>query len=155
MLKKRFFEIFLILILALPTWAGGPHQSGRVMSFKQWKDGQILQATNSHIRASNKVKLLSGASTLVASEVRLSALKDLERASKSVEMTKSLSLEDYFVVYLRELDYGPSLLREAAKMLSEDEVTELMRLMIRSQQESSSQKGAMLLPKLTNPGRKI
>jgi hypothetical protein len=66
-------------------------------------------------------------------------------------MTEGLSMEDYFLVYLGSGDPNPQLLREAAKMMSPEEVHELMRLMLKTKQEAAPRTGAREGAFLTQP----
>jgi hypothetical protein len=130
-LVRAFFIIFLTFI----CWAAWANvRADRVLSFSEWKDRQVVSAINRQVRAANQLRLLRIQGSIPDRDKERQWISELIRLGSAVETTKSLSLEDYFLVYLKPLGAEGAPLRRAAKRLSTEQVEELIRLMIRDRE---------------------
>ena len=120
----------------------------RILSFKQWKEEESTKATNRLARAKNKLILAK------KKDVEGDDLKKLEKeeikCAQMVDITNEFTIEDYFVVYLTKLGSSAFILREAAKVMSDDEVAELMKVFIRSHNKDITKSGSAWVPNFNN-----
>lgn len=124
----------------------------RILSFTQWKEEQVTQATNRRVRAQNELLL---AQKREAQPKILGGLeKEQAMSNHALEITKEFTIEDYFVVYLAKLGDSGFVLREAAKVLSDDEVAALMKAFIHSQNKGSNPSGSAWVPSLNSGASK-
>ena len=120
----------------------------RILSFKQWKEEEATKATNRLARAKNKLVLAK------KKDIKGDELEKLEKeelkCSQMVDITNEFTIEDYFVVYLTSLGNSAFILREAAKVMSDDEVAELMKVFIRSHNKDLTKSGSAWVPSFNN-----
>lgn len=147
---RRSLVIFIISLGAQWT-LGASVQLGpepHVLTFKRWKELQVNQAANRVVRIQNELTM---AQKNHAKHSELVKLKAQQKNSQEIfEITKDFGIEDYFAVYLSQLGGSKSVLEEAAKGLSDEEVAELMRVFIESQNRSLKTSGSWPRPGATS-----
>lgn len=137
---RHLAAIFITsLVFAASAWSA---EAGlKVLSFQQWKESQTLAAKNRLARESNKL-VVAKANNKTESE--LAALsKEVSVAENAMEISNDYTIEDYFLVYLmgpemESLADHQEILRAAAKMMSPDEVTEIMKIWMKSLRPQAS-----------------
>lgn len=120
----------------------------RILSFKQWKEEQATLATNRLVRAQNQLLMAKKRELQGKDLIKLE--KEESKCSQMVEITKEFTIEDYFVVYLAKLGNSGFILREAAKVMSDEEVAELMKVFIRSHNKDVTRSGSAWVPSFNN-----
>lgn len=143
-------------------------QEPPVLSFKSWKDQQVIEARNHVVRLTNQVTLskagksavdagaraedaaAAGAEALELTRVQKTpgasrAAADLKRAMDNLQAARELTMEDYFVVYLTRFKNQPEALDALAQRLSKEEIAELLKVMVsrNRQSEAASPKSAL------------
>lgn len=125
------------------------------LSFKVWKDAQLVSAQNNFARMTNRLVLfragkigvddlaLDDLATLrtenlprgaKAKEPNLSDVlakleSDAARAKRGVEIAQELSMEEYVVGYLSGFKDNPSAMTSLVDLLSKEEMAELIKVM--------------------------
>lgn len=135
-----------------------------VLSFKDWKDSQVVEAKNQVVRLSNRIILLKKGVLKVEAEkkdstavnadlgtdrVRTSDNRDmiveaeaqLKSALESLQFTTELNLKDYFAVYLSRFKDQPEALSLAAQKLSKEEVVELLQVSMKEEASGTAGTG--------------
>lgn len=136
------------------------------LPFKNWKEQQIVDAQNQVARISNRIvllkagkvrpedisaefndfedtqadveaaKLTSKAQKLSSNDILARLEKELSGRQKSLEFAKDLGFEEYFLGYLTQFQENPDALASVAGRLSKDEVAELLKVLLKSNQSS-------------------
>ncbi len=101
----KFLYSFCILAIFTSLTA-----KAEVLSYKSWKSQQVKEAQTSV----KKAKATPGHD------------EELYKALLSLEMSKDLTVNDYFVIYLSKHKDGKKALQQAAKKLSRDDVATLL-----------------------------
>lgn len=114
----------------------------KVLSFQQWKDSQTIEAENRSVRAANKLVMAKTKGKDAAQIMLLE--KEASLADRSFELSKDYSIEDYFLVYLMGSEGRPEgsqqeVLRAAAKMMSSEDMAELMRVWMKNLRPQASE----------------
>ncbi|OQW51152.1 MAG: hypothetical protein A4S09_10655 [Proteobacteria bacterium SG_bin7] len=104
--------IGLVLSLAYPVFAA-PNVNSEVQSFKNWKTQKVKEAEAIVRRA----KLTPH---------KENHEEELYRALLSLEMSKDLTVNDYFVIYLSNHRAGRKAFQTAVKKLSDAELANLL-----------------------------
>lgn len=146
------------------AWAQGP--SSEPMPFKNWRDQQVVEAQNQVARVSNRivllkagrvkpeevtaefnnfedtqnsaetVKLTSKAQKMSSNDVLARLEKELSQRQKSLEFARDLGFQEYFLGYLTQFQENPEAISAVAGKLSKEEVTELLKVLLKSNQSS-------------------
>lgn len=133
----QVFAGILFMVLVVSAGAGT-----RVLSFDEWKERQVVSAMNRQVRAANQLHLARTNRQKTDREKEKHLISELIRLGSAVETTKSLSLEDYFLVYLKPMGGDPKPLRAAAKRLTTAQVEELIRLTIKDKESTFPKLGS-------------
>lgn len=175
---KRNLSLYIVILILLSCGLSALAEESEKapLAFSRWKEKQILEARNSVVRLSNKIRLLKSgqysseerveeqlvvegkvtdgeaqqqvlevveevSSSKAKEEPQTSQLdlkpvidetqKSLERAVQSLQFCKELSVEDYFAVYLNQFKDNPQALMAVAKQMKPDEVSELLKIILR------------------------
>jgi hypothetical protein len=143
------------------------------MTFKNWKDQQIIYSQNMTARINNRIvlfkagqikvediitefgnlhdekanqeKLTARAQKLTIADILTRLERELNRSQKAAEYAKGLTLQEYFLGYISQFQDSPDALATVASQLSREEVTELLKFLFRTSQSGiSSAKSARL-----------
>ena len=136
------------------------------MPFKSWKDQQVVDAQNQVARVSNRIVLLkagrvqpeeisaefnnfedakstaeaarltSKAQKVSSTDVLARLEKELSQRQKGLEFARDLGFQEYFLGYLTQFQENPDAISSLASRLSKDEVTELLKVLLNSNQTS-------------------
>mgnify|MGYP001605402675 FL=1 len=120
-MKKIYLSITLALLLV------GQTTYGQVLTFKNWKALQILESQQGLKRAN---------------------ADQLYQALLKVELSKDLTINDYFIVYLSRHHDGKGAIMKAAKKMSPDETASLL-LAYRSNLQEKSETSPTVSPELS------
>lgn len=150
------------------------HAADEPMPFKVWKDQQIIDAQNRLARISNRVLFVKSNQVKpdqIAKEIEaeqnasdksgfdpkrmqkfgpqqlMEVLeRDRDQAAKSVEFSKALTLEDYWLVYLAQFQDNPEALSAVASRMSKDEVAQLLKAVLKGGAKGPITFGSMTAP---------
>ena len=116
----------------------------QVMSFKQWKTQQIVDAQNQVARFANKSLLIKSSDpnkVVIANEGdNLDELeKQLKQARIRLEVAQGLNFEDYVSIYLGQFAKDKTSLAALASRLSPQDVAEMLEYMSARSAGSSAQ----------------
>lgn len=147
------FSILLLFVFSLGPFASASIDKTEVLSFKDWKGSQVLDAKNQVVRLTNRITLLKKGilreasdsedkkpdATEMSDRTKTAENKDLisqvesqlKLALENLQFTTELSLQDYFAVYLTRFKDEPELMATAAEKLSKEEVLELLKAMMK------------------------
>jgi hypothetical protein len=163
---KRMRKIFIVAVLtfAVTSQAQGP--STEPLSFKSWKEQQIIEAQNHVARISNRLvllkagkvqaeevsaefnnflseklssetpKLTSKAQKFSSKDVQMRLEMELSRTQKGLDYAKELGLSEYFLGYLVQFQENPEAIAAVAGRLSKEEVAELLKALLKANQPS-------------------
>jgi len=84
----------------------------------------------------DSAKLTSKAQKLSSKDILARLEKELSRRQKSLEFAKDFGFEEYFLGYLAQFQENPEAISSVAGRLSKDEVTELLKVLLKSTQSS-------------------
>jgi len=150
--------------LSITAYAQESGSSSAPLSFQAWKDQQVLEAQNQILRASARLSSLKSTKpqtpktkelangklkVLSESEATVAAEKDLKIAKDSLEAANALKFEDYVEVYLPTLHDAPEALQKLAEKFSKEELTTLVKSLVRQSTPSNAKRNAALLEGLT------
>lgn len=126
MVKKIFKQIlfFTVITLALsqsPVWA---LDSAAIKSFREWKSEKIQLAMQQAVNMRNLI--LRTKSTSGASKNTEALEKQLIQLNWNLEVSKDLSVTDYFVLYLSQQPQKDRF-KTAAEKLTTAEIADLMQ----------------------------
>lgn len=91
----------------------GSTTQAQVLTFKNWKALQILESEQALKRVNNAAKTENHADQLYQALLKL-------------ELSKELTINDYFIVYLSRHNDGKSAIMKAAKKMSPEETATLL-----------------------------
>lgn len=157
---SKIYRLVLMMALGVLPHLGMAQEPNAPLTFKAWREQQVVDAQNQLARLSNKIVLvksgrmkaeeamadatqggesdsaelqgLTARAQRAAAKDSLERLdRELQRARKAVEMTKDLGVQDYFIGYLSQFQNNSEALSQAASKLSKEEVTELLRSLLR------------------------
>ncbi len=169
---SKIYRLILVVVLGVIPIQGMAQEPNAPLTFRAWRDQQLVEAQNQLARLSNKIVLVksgrmraedasaditqSGESDSVelqglTARAQRAAAKDslerldreLQRARKAVEMTKDLGVQDYFIGYLSQFQNNSEALSQAASKLSKEEVTELLRSLLRLNGQPQNKPGGL------------
>lgn len=115
-------KIYLVLILTCQLVALAAN--GQVLSFKAWKNQQVRDAEQT-LKKAKIANRKDGAADL------------LYQALLKVELSKDLTVNDYFLVYLSRHKDGKGAILQAAKKMSPEETASLLMAYRNSLQQNS------------------
>ena len=161
-MSRCFRRLIFILLFNLPV--AYAESAVDPVSFKAWKDGQIVESQNLLARVNNRLVLLKAgkirpdevaiefnhfaesqpedskltgkAQKLSSPDVLIRLERELARSQKNFEFAKELTLEDYVVGYLSQFQDNSAAIGSVASRLSKDEVSELIRVFLKNSQQS-------------------
>ncbi len=148
MIKKTFNQKLLglcivlagsVAVAAVAPITAPVTPASKVLTFKTWKEQQVMKAQNIVVRLANQIliknnSLLSGQEPEVTTESTLNntegaqknGTRDLKLAQQDLQIATELEFEDYLSVLLSQLGDNPKRLKELAKQLSTDEVAKTL-----------------------------
>lgn len=159
-------QTFIVILLAFSALALAQGPTGEPLTFKAWKEQQVIDAQNHLARVNNRIvllrtgkvkpeeisaefnnfkdsqvqveaaKLTSRAQQLSSSDVLSRLDKELSRSQKGLDFAKDLDLQDYFLGYMVQFQENPDALAAVASRLSKEEVAELLKFLLKSTQPS-------------------
>lgn len=148
---KRLSLILMLLGISLSTFAQTPaakqpalinkEASAELpMSYRVWKEQQVLDAQNSFLRAQNSLRQSD-------SELKARAEKDLKKAADQVDVAKDLTIDEYLAVYLSKYQDRPELVLQMVEKLPKEEAKEILTGTFRKafQQNNAKQKQTSLM----------
>lgn len=125
---KYVVWVFLSLSFVSGAWADA------LLTFSKWKQEQILTAQNKVVRLSNNVHIQNSQKFVIQGESEAKnqgeidkMRKDLQLAIDYLHFTKSLTREDYYVIYLKKFMSDETAMKSIARTFSEDEVASLLQ----------------------------
>lgn len=160
----NFFKFLFLLICVFclaPFATAAVEDTQQILSFKDWKGSQVLEAKNQVVRLSNRITLLKKgilkdetseseekkmeSADVSSDRIKTTTQKDLigqteaqlKSALENLQFTTELSLQDYFAVYLSRFKDQPDLMSRAADKLSKEEVLELLKTMLKSEDQQA------------------
>lgn len=119
----------------------------QVLSFKKWKQNQIIDAQNKVVRLSNKMHLLKTQHFQLNDEQMAEMNKlDIEKqqnrlnlAIDNLQFSKDLTLDDYYAIYLSQYTNNSTALSEYLKSASNEEMVKVLQAYLQKQSLSSPQ----------------
>lgn len=135
----RQLLLLLSVIFTLSSFAQG--SAPFVMTFKEWRDAQVLEAQNNVVRLSNKIQLLKtgryksedpNKDKLVDSE------KELRRALEGLQYAKDLTIDEYTSVYLSQFKNQSDLISGLTLRMSKEEMAEILKSMLQVSKETEA-----------------
>ena len=137
MLVRKIVQIVFILCgFSLVTQASD--EPMKVLSPAQWMEQQKTEAQNRLARITNKLKSLELSGQKSNNINRLKS--DVRIAEQGFEIAKQLTIEDYFVIYLNPIAGIKGAMEEAVKVISKEEMAELLKIMAKSSSNEAKAK---------------
>ena len=142
---KAQIALTILLVFGFAAVAETP------LKFKAWKEQQIVEAQNEVLRISARLRsqknnpkierstdsdLLGSSRFQQAPEVTAG---DLKNAQETLTIAKEFTLEDYADVYVSNLQEEPEQFTKLMNSLSKDEMTQLMKILVKNKTPESSQ----------------
>jgi hypothetical protein len=152
--------VFWVLIMSLFS-SGAQAGEPEILLFQSWKNQQILEAQNQVLRTSAKINSLragkpTGTSSAQLSTARIrnsdpltAAEKDLRRFQESLAAAQNLGFEEYITVYVSSLRDRPEAVSRLAEKLSREELTEVMKSLVRQMPRIDAKRNSTLLGSLS------
>lgn len=131
-----------------------PALAAEPLKFKVWKEQQILESQNEVLRVSARLRAPKAKeSARKADELAGSGRfekageltdRDLKEAQESLEIARSLTLQEYAEVYVAQLQDDPTTFAKLVDSLSKDELAQLMKILVkmRSEQPGDSKRNS-------------
>jgi hypothetical protein len=113
----------------------GPPEA--VLSFKQWKLNQLVQAQDKAARLSHKLIELKKYTKPNELEIE-NLVEQMENASQHTEFVMALKIEDYVEIYVSTLPNKNGTLTSVAAGLTDGEVAELLKIIIQNRQSTNT-----------------
>jgi cell division protein FtsX len=145
---KRLFSLF-ILVLTMASGAQAEINSSGVMGFQAWRTSRIedAKATLEKIQADAQIDKPQAARPTEAKK----NFQRYQQAQLNLQIVQELTISDYFTLYLSQLK-DRSMMLDAARKLSADEVADLMVAYQKALTSMTSGSGSdMTLPLLAAP----
>lgn len=115
------------------VWAE-PGPGMKTLSPNQWMAAQVTEAENRVARLSNRI---TAARSKEKKPIEINKIEaELRVAKEYVKVVKELNIEDYFNFYLSELSNDEEAFAEAARGMSKDEVTTLLKTLLKERGRS-------------------
>lgn len=110
------------------------------LSYRAWKEQQVLDAQNALLRAQNALRQAD-------SDSRVRFEKDVKRASDLVDVSKEFTVEEYLTIYLSKYQDRADLVLQMFEKLSKEEAKEILTGTFRRafQSNNAKQKPASLM----------
>lgn len=110
------------------------------LSFRAWKEQQLLDAQNAVLRAQSNLRQSD-------SDSRSKAEKEVRRANDQVDVVKELSVDEYLAIYLVKFQDKPELVLQMIEKLPKEEAKEILTGTFRKafQQNNAKQKTPALM----------
>ena len=163
----NFYKKIIIVIVMVSSVAEAQADGqNEPLSFKSWKEQQQVEAQNQVARVSNRIvllkagklkpedivvefnqfadgdsegpKLTSRAQKISSNDILARLEREQSRTQKSLEFAMDLGLEEYFLGYLNQFQENPGALAQVASRLSKDEVTELLKVLLKANHQNSN-----------------
>lgn len=126
----RLFLALLTVTISLCCGAAADTQiaaqNPRILPFSAWKSQQITAADNRIVRVSNQITLLRAKSGDNQNDINKLNV-EFRVAQNAAQVVRDLTIEDYFNVYLSQFASDPSNIEAAARTLTPDQVTALLK----------------------------
>lgn len=122
--------IMLSTFILIPATHAQEKESPRVLSFAQWKAQQKVEAENRVVRVSNQLQVAKRTTGNLHKINKLDS--ELRVAAQGLEYVQELGVEDYFNVYLDGFSDSDSSLVEAARMMTEVEMAQLLKALLKT-----------------------
>lgn len=116
------------------------------VSFKVWREQQVIEAQNRLARFTNQLVLVKAGK---AQADKNTLEKEIVRSQNALEVATGLTPTDYYVGYLHQYQEKPDVLLKAASQLSKEEIVELMQGFFKANAQNltnPSQRGAYPRP---------
>jgi hypothetical protein len=131
----RLFLALLTVTISLCCAATADAQSGtpsiKIMTFSAWKSQQITEADNRIVRVGNQITLLRGQPGDNQNDINKLNI-EYRVSQNAAQVVRDLTIEDYFNVYLSQFMRDPSNIEAAARSLTPDQVTALLKVYLNS-----------------------
>lgn len=137
-------------------------EAPKILPFKNWKDQKVVEAQNQVARLGNRLVLLKAGkikgeelaldmqtqsedeapaamnsrTQKVDRDVQARLERELGQAQKSVEFAKDLTFQEYVMGYLSQFADQPEVLSEISTRLTKEEMNELIKTLLRTNQNS-------------------
>lgn len=109
--------------------------------------GAQVDDVNHSLQADQTEKVLKSKERSSFEEKQVAQIQaDLKVALENLQFVAELSLEDYFAVYLSRFGDDPEAIQKVAKDLSQDEVTQLLKLMLKKNLDEALKIQTMRVP---------
>lgn len=102
----------------------------KILSLMQWKAQQRVEAENRIVRISNQLQIEKKNGGNIKKINKLDS--ELRVAAQGLELVQELGVEDYFNVYLAAFSDSDAALVEAARMMTEVEMAQLLKALLKS-----------------------
>ena len=89
------------------------------LSYRAWKEQQVLDAQNSLLRAQNALRQSE-------SDARVRLEKEVRRATDQVDAAKEFSVEEYLSIYLSKYQERSDLVLQMIEKVSKEEAKEIL-----------------------------
>ncbi|MGE0764259.1 MAG: hypothetical protein AB7N80_13335 [Bdellovibrionales bacterium] len=173
----KFYKLSLVVLMVAVASASAQNAApAEPLSFKSWKEQRQVEAQNQVARIGNRIvllkagkvkpeeimaefthfadseegpKLTSRAQKLTSSDLLVRLEREQSRSQKNLEFAKDLGLQEYFLGYLNQFQENQAALTQVAGRLSKDEVVELLKVLLKANQQGlNSGKAPRLKPAL-------
>lgn len=162
----KFYKLSLMILMVAATAAVAQSPSTDPLSFKSWKEQQQVEAQNQLTRVNNRLvllkagklkpedvvvefngfgendrdvpKLTARAQKITSNDILARLEREQSRSQKNVEFAKDLGIAEYFQGYLIQFQENQAALAQIAGRLSKDEVIELLKVVLKSNHQSSN-----------------
>lgn len=148
--------IILLFAFIITLSARASEEDGHALSFKAWKEQQVLTAQNKLLRISAELEVAKASSTPQKETPEKESLKEkaaqrfyraqgksqIERlknefklAKNSVETATELTFDDYIAVYLPTLTHTPEVIDSLVESMSREEISKILKEVLKKQSD--------------------